>query len=377
MKLSRKAVRRKTHAIPTLPFERSDDLVLGPAAVSAPVVRLDLRRRLRACFETGDAIYPRRAPARPDVHLLLGYRQCGMRATTATIPGPPPAGAFSAARCRHRVALPGRGRSSERRTGRRLGRDLVLERLVALAPRRSPWPRRLGDQHRTMGRRHRRRIQPQHEGLPQLLPVVLHPGPDRPGLRPAAPPRQRRRLPGATDSCSPASSRSAPRCRGFIEVRRIRPSSATPSSPPSATSAWRSPSASRSSASSGSSSGSRLAAAGTESTPRSPASGPLEAPQLAPPHRFGWLSARHRRRSNLPVQLDLCQPVDVDLRYIEVLIKKSGRARSVAHFHHGRGAQDRVLASSIPRASSTTCPSASCRQSALLGRRHPRLQPQP
>ena len=77
MKLSRNAVRRKSHAIPTLRFEQQRlTSFSGLLLFQALFTRLDLKRRLRACFETGGAIYPRAAIVLSlIVHLLLGYRQ--------------------------------------------------------------------------------------------------------------------------------------------------------------------------------------------------------------------------------------------------------------------------------------------------------------
>ena len=77
MKLSRKDVRRKTHAVPTLRFEQQRlTSFSGLLLFQLLFVRLDLRRRLRACFETGEAIYNRAVLLLGlIVHLLLGYRQ--------------------------------------------------------------------------------------------------------------------------------------------------------------------------------------------------------------------------------------------------------------------------------------------------------------
>ena len=139
MKLSRKAVRRKTHAIPTLRFEQQRlTSFSGLLLFQLLFVRLDLRRRLRACFETGDAIYNRAVLLLGlIVHLLLGYRQ--LRDARYYRDDPMVRRLLGLSRLPD-VATVSRflaevGAQSVERV-RRLCRDLVLERLVALAPRR-------------------------------------------------------------------------------------------------------------------------------------------------------------------------------------------------------------------------------------------------
>lgn len=75
MKLSRNAVRRKTHALPTLRFEQQRlTSFSGLLLFQVLFGRLGLKRRLRPCFETGAAIYQQATIVLSlIVHLLLGY----------------------------------------------------------------------------------------------------------------------------------------------------------------------------------------------------------------------------------------------------------------------------------------------------------------
>lgn len=139
MKLSRSQVRRKTQTLPELRFEQQTlTSYAGLVLFQALLARLQLPERLRACFARSSAAYDRpRLFLGLVVHLLLGLRELrdaryyrddpmvlrllglGRLPDVATV-------------CR---SLAGAcARSVE--TLRRLCRQLVLERLVALQPRR-------------------------------------------------------------------------------------------------------------------------------------------------------------------------------------------------------------------------------------------------
>jgi hypothetical protein len=60
--------------------------------------------------------------------------------------------------------------------------------------------------------------------------------------------------------------------------------------------------------------------------------------------RFVFLRTRYHRRSKEPVQLDLFVPVDTEFRYTVVVTNRTIATRSVVEFHHGRGAQEGVFA---------------------------------
>lgn len=77
MKLSRGQVRRRTHKIPILQFEEQKlTSFSGLLLFQALFTRLDLKARLRACFQSSSAIYDRsRLLLALVFHLLLGYRQ--------------------------------------------------------------------------------------------------------------------------------------------------------------------------------------------------------------------------------------------------------------------------------------------------------------
>ncbi|MCI0408221.1 MAG: hypothetical protein L0191_06615 [Acidobacteria bacterium] len=77
MKLSRKQVRRKAHALPTLRFEDQQlTSFSGLLLFQVLFSRLKLKERLRKCFENGNAIYARaQLMLGLIVHLLLGYRE--------------------------------------------------------------------------------------------------------------------------------------------------------------------------------------------------------------------------------------------------------------------------------------------------------------
>ena len=77
MKLSRRQVRRKTHKIPALRFEEQRlTSFSGLLLFQALFTRLDLKARLRSCFDSSGAIYERsRLVLALVVHLLLGYRR--------------------------------------------------------------------------------------------------------------------------------------------------------------------------------------------------------------------------------------------------------------------------------------------------------------
>jgi hypothetical protein len=77
MKLSRSQVHRKTHKIPALRFEEQRlTSFSGLLLFQALFARLDLKARLKSCFESSGAIYDRsRLLLALVVHLLLGYRK--------------------------------------------------------------------------------------------------------------------------------------------------------------------------------------------------------------------------------------------------------------------------------------------------------------
>lgn len=350
MKLSRKAVRRKTHAIPTLRFEQQRlTSFSGLLLFQLLFVRLDLRRRLRACFETGDAIYNRAVLLLGlIVHLLLGYRQ--LRDARYYRDDPMVRRLLGLSRLPD-VATVSRflaevGAQSVERV-RRLCRDLVLERLVALAPRRitldfdgsvistGRWAEgtAVGFNRSKKGSRSYYPLFCTLAQTGQVFDLLHRPGNvhDSRGAKDfllACIQQIRAALPGI-----------------FIEVRL---DSAFFSDAIVTT----------------------LRDLGVEFTISVPFERFVGLKQRIEsrrrwyrinaevscfedrwkPHswprryRLVLLRTRHRRRSKLPVQLDLFQPVDVDFRYTVVLTNKTGRARTVAHFHHGRGAQEGVFA---------------------------------
>lgn len=350
VKLSRNAVRRKTHAIPTLRFEQQRlTSFSGLLLFQVLFGRLDLRRRLRACFESGEAIYDRAVILLGlIVHLLLGYRQ--LRETRYYRDDPMVLRLLGLARLPD-VATVSRclaeaGAESVERV-RRLCRELVLERLVALAPRRitldfdgsvigtGRWAEgtAVGFNRKKKGQRsyyplfctvaqtgqvfdllHRPGNVHDSRGAKNfLLACIEHLRAVLPGVIVEA------RLDGAffsdeivgtLDKLGVEFSISVPFER-FVELKRHI----------EARRRWRR-------------FNDDLAWFEDRWKPKS----------WSNRYRFVFLRTRHRRRSKEPVQLDLFMPVDTDFRYTVVVTNKTIAARSVVEFHHGRGAQEGVFA---------------------------------
>lgn len=350
MKLSRNAVRRKTHAIPTLRFEQQrltsfSGLLLFQLLFS----RLDLRPRLRACFETGEAIYDRAVVVLGlIVHLLLGYRQLRdaryyrddpMVRRLLGLSRLPDVATVS--RC-----LAEAGAESVERV-RRLCRELVLERLVALAPRRltldfdgsvigtGRWAEgtAVGFNRHKKGQRSYYPLFCTLAQTGQVFDLLHRPGNvhDSRGakdflvacieqIRAVLPEvALEARLDGAFFSddivrtlaeLGVEFSVSVPferfvELKQRIERRRL----------------WH-----------------RINADLAYFEDRwKPKSWPCR-------YRFVFLRTRHRLRSKQPVQLDLFMPVDCDFHHTVVVTNKTVAASSVVRFHHGRGAQEGVFA---------------------------------
>ncbi len=62
------------------------------------------------------------------------------------------------------------------------------------------------------------------------------------------------------------------------------------------------------------------------------------------PYRFLFVRQQVRRQVKGPLQLDLFQPRDFDYDYRVVVTNKTGSARSILRFHHGRGTQEGLFA---------------------------------
>ena len=349
MKLSRSDVRRKTHAIPTLRFEQQRlTSFSGLLLFQVLFGRLDLRRRLRACFETGGAIYDRAVILLGlVVHLLLGYRQLRdahyyrddpMVLRLLGLTRLPDVATVS--RC-----LAEAGTESVERV-RRLCRELVLERLVALGPRRitldfdgsvigtGRWSEgtAVGFNRKKKGQRsyyplfctvaqtgqvfdllHRPGNVHDSRGAKDFLIACV--GQIRTALRGVI---VEARLDGAffsdeivrtLDELGVEFSISVPFER-FVELKqRIE-----------GRRHWR-----------------RLNAELAYFEDRwKPKTWPRR-------YRFVVLRTRHRRRSKEPVQLDLFMPVHTDFRYTVLVTNRTVAARSAVEFHHGRGAQEAVF----------------------------------
>ena len=61
------------------------------------------------------------------------------------------------------------------------------------------------------------------------------------------------------------------------------------------------------------------------------------------PYRFLFVRQKVRRQVKGPLQLDLFQPRDFDYDYRVVVTNKTGSARSILRFHHGRGTQEGIF----------------------------------
>jgi len=350
MKLSRNAVRRKTHAIPTLRFEQQRlTSFSGLVLFQLLFVRLDLKRRLRACFENGEAIYCRAMIVLGlIVHLLLGYRQ--LRDARYYREDPMVRRLLGLARLPD-VATVSRclaeaGAESVERV-RRLCRELVLERLVALAPRRltldfdgsvigtGRWAEgtAVGFNSKKKGQRSYYPLFCTLAQTGQVFDLLHRPGNvhDSRGakdfllacieqIRAVLPEVVlEARLDGAffsdeivrtLDELGVEFSVSVPFER-FVELKRRIERRRR----------WR-----------------RINADLAYFEDRwKPKSWPSR-------YRFVFLRTTHRRRSKQPVQLDLFEPIDFDFRYTVVVTNKTVAASAVARFHHGRGAQEGVFA---------------------------------
>lgn len=350
MKLSRNAVRRKTHAIPTLRFEQQRlTSFAGLLLFQVLFGRLDLKRRLWACFETRGAIYHRATIVLSlIVHLLLGYRQLRdaryyrddpmVRRLLGLARLPDVA---TVSRCLAEASIA----SVERM--RRLCRELVLERLVALAPRRltldfdgsvistGRWAEgaAVGFNRKKKGQRSYYPLFCTLAQTGQVFDLLHRPGNvhDSRGakdflvacveqIRAALPTAVlEARLDGAffsdeivrtLDELGVEFSISVPferfvELKQRIEHRRL----------------WR-----------------RINADLAYFEDRwKPKSWPSR-------YRFVFLRTTHRRRSKEPVQLDLFEPIDTEFRYTAVVTNKTVIAATVVRFHHGRGAQEGVFA---------------------------------
>src|SRR4029079_3799094 len=108
---------------------------------------------------------------------------------------PAPAPTAPSSSCRHDQPSPGPSHTTHDRQA-----AAPASQFGAATPRGSSTTpphsrlRRLGARHQPLGRRHRRRLQPQEERTTQLLPSVLYRRPNRPSLRLPFPLRQRSRF---------------------------------------------------------------------------------------------------------------------------------------------------------------------------------------
>jgi hypothetical protein len=350
MKLSRKAVRRKTHAIPTLQFEQQRlTSFSGLLLFQVLFGRLDLKRRLRACFETGGAIYHQATIVLSlIVHLLLGYRQLRdaryyrddpmvrRLLGLARLPDVATVSRCLAAACTASIERV-----------RRLCRELVLKRLVALALRRltldfdgsvlgtGRWAEgtAVGFNKKKKGQRGYYPLICTVAQTGQVFDLLHRPGNvhDSRGAKEfivACIEQVRAVLPGVVlevrlDSAFFSDeivrtlhelgvefSISVPFER-FVELKqRIERRH-------------------------------RWHRANAELSYFEDRWKPKSWPRR---YRFVFLRTVHRRRSKQPVQLDLFEPVDTEFRYTVVVTNKTVNTAAVVRFHHGRGAQEAVFA---------------------------------
>jgi hypothetical protein len=350
MKLSRNAVRRKTHALPTLRFEQQRlTSFSGLLLFQVLFGRLHLKRRLRPCFETGAAIYQQATIVLSlIVHLLLGYRQLRdaryyrndpMVRRLLGLTGLPDVATVS--RCLSRTS----SQSIERI--RRLCRELVLDRLVALALRRltldfdgsvlstGRWAEgtAVGFNKKKKGQRSYYPLICTVAQTGQVFDLLHRPGNvhDSRGAKTfivACIEQVRAVLPGVVlevrlDSAFFSDeivrtlhelgvefSISVPfgrfvELKQRIERRRL----------------WY--------------------RANDELSYFEDRWKPKSWPRR---YRFVYLRTAYRRRSSQPVQLDLFEPVATEFRYTVVVTNKTLKAAAVVRFHHGRGAQEAVFA---------------------------------
>jgi hypothetical protein len=350
MKLSRKAVRRKSHAIPTLRFEQQrltsfSGLVLFQVLFG----RLDLNRRLRSCFEASGAIY-RRATIVLSliVHLLLGYRQLRdaryyrddpmVRRLLGLARLPDVA---TVARCLAEASIA----SIEKM--RRLCRELVLERLVTLAPGRltldfdgsvistGRWAEgtAVGFNKKKKGQRSYYPLFCTVAQTGQVFDLLHRPGNvhDSRGARAfliACIEQIRTVLPGIVLEVRLDSAFFSDEIVRTLHELGVEFSISVPFE--------------------------RFVGLKQRIESRRRwhrANGDISyfedrwKPKSWPRrYRFVFLRTAHHRRSKQPVQLDLFEPVDTVFRYTVVVTNKTVNAAAVVRFHHGRGAQEGVFA---------------------------------
>lgn len=349
MKLSRNEVRRKTHAVPALRFEQQRlTSFSGLLLYQLLFARLDLKRRLRACFETGEAIYHRSVIVLGlIVHLLLGYRQLRdaryyrddpmVRRLLGLARLPDVA---TVSRCLAEIAT----ESVER--VRRLLRELVLERLVALAPRRitldfdgsvistGRWAEgtAVGFNRRNKGDRSYYPLFCTVAQTGQVFDLLHRPGNihDSRGARDfliTCIEQIRAALPGVFIEARLDSAFFSDAIVGALHKLGVEFTVSVPferfvglKQRIENRRRWR-----------------RINAEISCFEDRwKPNSWPRR-------YRFVFLRTRHRRRSKQPVQLDLFEPIDFDFRYTVVVTNKTANAATVVRFHHGRGAQEGVF----------------------------------
>lgn len=350
MKLSRKQIRRKAHRIPVLRFEAQRlTSFSGLVLFQALFARLDLKARLRACFAGGNAIYGRSLIFLGlVVHLLLGYRQLRdaryyrddpMVRRLLGLDRLPDVATVS------RALAEADAQRVERL--RRLCRELVIERLVGLGPRRltldfdgSVLPTGRLAEGTAVGYNRKKPGQRSYYPLfctlaqtGQVFDVLHRPGNvhDSRGAREfivACIEQIRAALPGIVlearldaaffsdaivsqlDKLGVEFTISVPFER-FVELkerieRRRR---------------WR-----------------RL---GTDVAYFQDRWSPKKWPRR---YRFVFLRTETHRRSKGPVQLDLFIPTVAGYDFTVVVTNKATGPRHVARFHHGRGAQEGVFA---------------------------------
>jgi len=350
MKLSRNAIRRKTHAIPTLRFEQQrltsfSGLMLFQALFS----RLDLKRRLRSCFEASGVIYQRSTIVLAlVVHLLLGYRQLRdaryyrddpmVRRLLGLTRLPDVA---TVSRCLAEATDASVARM------RRLCRELVLERLVALAPRRltldfdgsvistGRWAEgtAVGFNRKKKGQRSYYPLFCTLAQTGQVFDLLHRPGNvhDSRGAKDfliACIEHIRTALPGVVLEARLDSAFFSDEIVRTLHERGVEFSISVPferfvglKQRIEKRHRWH-----------------RVNADLSYFEDRwKPKSWPRR-------FRFVFLRTAHRCRSKQPVQLDLFEPVDMAFRYTVVVTNKTVNAAAVVRFHHGRGAQEGVFA---------------------------------
>ena len=350
MKLSRNAVRRKTHAIPTLRFEQQHlTSFSGLLLFQVLFGRLDLKRRLRACFETGGAIYHRATIVLSlIVHLLLGYRQ--LRDVRYYRDDPMVRRLLGLARLPD-IATVSRCLAEASTTSieriRRLCRELVLQRLVTLALRRltldfdgsvigtGRWAEgtAVGFNKKKKGQRAYYPLFCTVAQTGQVFDLLHRPGNvhDSRGAKDfliGCIEQIRALLPGVVLEVRLDSAFFSDEIVRTLHELGVEFSISVPferfvglKQRIESRRRWHRANADLS----------------FFEDRWKPKSWPRR-------YRFIFLRTAHRRRSKQPVQLDLFEPVDTEFRYTVVVTNKTIAARSVVEFHHGRGAQEGVFA---------------------------------